>query len=381
MRTEARQIRRMMGKFYRPWYLRPLPWLFLLVAVVAAGRVALGPMTERWTREALAELGSFKADYKELEIFSFPPVVVLDGVTVDGLDGQRVLSVERLEFHSTWRDVTRAALFGEQPTVRLRIARPRVNLTGDAPAFLAEEVRNWLEGRRTPHVDLASIEDGDILVGAPGAVRSEAWMSKVVASISTPRGGNGDASLVGKAALLGSGETVFKMTLPADAAATGELRVNYLSLADLYLFLDGTPPASAGAPGSLAVAARFKLEGNRWSGDLRTTTSNVRPGDLPAPLVERLRARLASAGPWITAESRPKASPGELAFKGNVSSVATGQWLKAVSVARTLFVEGVGGASSVVAPAEPTAQGPVSPAHQAQPPVAAVTSGSPIVAP
>ncbi len=42
--------------------------------------------------------------------------------------------------------------------------------------------------------------------------------------------------------------------------------MNYLSLADLYLFLDGTPPAASGTPGSLAVAARFQLEGNRWKG-------------------------------------------------------------------------------------------------------------------
>jgi hypothetical protein len=374
MRTDERQIRRMMGKFYRPWYLRPLPWVFLLLFVVAAGRVALGPYAERWTRDTLAELGSFRADYKHLEIFSFPPVLVLDGVTVDGLDGQRVMSIERLEFHSTWRDVTRAVLFGEEPTVRLRVARPRVTLSGDAPAFLAEEVRNWLEGRRSARVELASIEDGDILVGgAAGSGRSDAWMSKIVASISTPRGGNGSASIVGKAAVLGSGETVFRLSLPAEggAMATGDLKVSYLSLTDLYLFLDGTPPAASGTPGSLAVAARFQLEGNRWKGDLRTTTSNVRPEDLPRALVERLRTRLAGVGPWITSDSKAKAEPGELAMRGNVSTAATGQWLKAVSVARAMFVEGVSGGA--VAPTEKPAPGQPQPGV---PPVAAVTASS-----
>lgn len=373
MRTDERQIRRMMGKFYRPWYLRPLPWVFLLVGVVAAGRIALGPMADRWTRDALAELGSFRADYKRMELFSFPPVAVLDGVTVDGLDGERVMAIERLEVHSTWREVARAALFGEEPTVRVRVARPRVTLSGDAPAFLAEEIRNWVEGRRTARVELASIEDGDLLVGAPGAARSESWMTKIVASISTPSGGGGAASIVGKAAVLGSGETVFRMSLPVEGnLATGDLKVSYLSLADLYLFLGDTPPAVDGTPGSLAVAARFKVEGNRWSGDLRTTTSNVRPADLPRAMVERLRTRLASAGPWITADSTAKAEPGELALRGNVSSAATGQWLKAVSVARALFVEGVGGASAPT-PAAP-APVPAQPAPGARP-VAAVTPG------
>ena len=37
--------------------------------------------------------------------------------------------------------------------------------------------------------------------------------------------------------------------------ASGELQVNYLSLADLYLFLDGTPPSRDLNPGTLAVAA------------------------------------------------------------------------------------------------------------------------------
>jgi hypothetical protein len=373
MRTDERQIRRMMGRFYRPWYLRPLPWVFLLFFVVAAGRLALGPLAERSARDALAELGSFRADYKRLEIFSFPPVVVFDGVTVDGLDGQRVMSVERLEFHSTWGDVARAVLFGSEPTVRLRVARPRVVLSGDAPAFLAEEIRNWLEGRRSARVELAAIDDGDILVNAPGAARAEAWMSKIVASVSQPAGPGGPVSIVGKAAVLGSGETVFRLSLPAEGnLAVGDLKVSYLSLADLYLFLDGTPPVASQAPGSLALAARFKVEGNRWSGDLRTTTSNVRPSDLPSALIQRLRARLANAGPWITFDSKAKAEPHEFALRGNVSSAASNPWLKSVSVARVLFVEGVGGAA--VAPAEPTtASRPQQPGRL---PVAAVTASS-----
>ena len=65
----------------------------------------------------------------------------------------------------------------------MRIARPRLTLTGDAPVFLADEVRTWLEGRTRLQVELASIEDGAIQMGAVGSARSETWMSKIKATV------------------------------------------------------------------------------------------------------------------------------------------------------------------------------------------------------
>ena len=37
----------------------------------------------------------------------------MDGVTVESHDGQPVAAIERLELHTTWRELMRAALFDE----------------------------------------------------------------------------------------------------------------------------------------------------------------------------------------------------------------------------------------------------------------------------
>jgi hypothetical protein len=347
MRSDERQIRRMMGRFYRPWYLRPLPWLFLVLVALGAGRLVLTPLADRWVKESLGELSSFHAEYRELSLFSFPPVAVVDGLTVDSHEGQPVAAIERLELHTTWRELLRAALFDEPAAIRVRIARPRLTLTGDAPVFLADEARTWLEGRTRLQVELASIDDGAIQMGAVGSARSETWMNKIRATVTRETSPAGATMVVkGTAALLGSGDTAFKISQPEgeNQPASGELQVNYLSLADLYLFLDGTPPAKDLAPGTLAVAARFKVDGAEVTGLLRTSSAGVRASDLPAPLVERLRVRLSAAAPFIEARRRSTADPAEFALRGTVSPAGSGGWLKAMSAARAFFVEGVGGA-------------------------------------
>ena len=347
MRSDERQIRRMMDRFYRPWYLRPLPWLFLLLVSLGAGRLALTPLVDRWVKESLGELSSFHAEYRDLSLFSFPPVAVVDGLTVDSHEGQPVAAIERLELHTSWRELLRATLFDEPAAIRVRIARPRLTLTGDAPVFLADEARTWLEGRTRLQVELASIDDGAIQMGAVGSARSETWMNKIRATVTRETSPAGATRVVkGTAALLGSGDTAFKISQPEgeNQPASGELQVNYLSLADLYLFLDGTPPAKDLAPGTLAVAARFKVDGAEVTGLLRTSSAGVRASDLPAPLVERLRVRLSAAAPFIEARRRSTADPAEFALRGTVSPAGSGGWLKAMSAARAFFVEGVGGA-------------------------------------
>jgi hypothetical protein len=347
MRSDERQIRRMMGRFFRPWYQRPLPWLFLLLVAVAGGRLVLTPLADRWVKDSLGELSSFHAEYRDLSLFSFPPVAVMDGLTVDSHEGQPVAAIERLELHTSWRELLRAALFDEPAAIRVRIARPRLTLTGDAPVFLADEARTWLEGRTRLQVELAAIEDGAIQMGAVGSARSETWMNKIRATVTRETSPAGATMVVkGTAALLGSGDTAFKISQPEgeNQPASGELQVNYLSLADLYLFLDGTPPSKDLAPGTLAVAARFKVDGAEVTGLLRTSSAGLRASDLPAPLVERLRVRLSAAAPFIEARRRSTADPAEFALRGTVSPAGSGGWLKAMSAARAFFIEGVGGA-------------------------------------
>jgi hypothetical protein len=268
-----------------------------------------------------------------------------------------VAAIERLELHTSWGQLLRAALFDEPAVIRVRIARPRLTLTGDAPVFLADEARTWLEGRTRLQVQLASIEDGAIQMGAVGSARSETWMNKIRATITRDRSPAGATMVVkGTAALLGSGDTAFKISQPEgeNQPASGELQVNYLSLADLYLFLDGTPPSKDLAPGTLAVAARFKVDGAEVTGLLRTSSAGLRASDLPAPLVERLRVRLSAAAPFIEARRRSTADPAEFALRGTVSPAGTGGWLKAMSAARAFFIEGVGGAVAALPQTEST---------------------------
>lgn len=361
-RTE-RQVRRMMDAFYRPWYRRPLPWLALLLVILAGGRLALTPLADRTARQALSELPSFHVRYQALSFFSFPPVALMDGVTIDGLDGKRVVSIERVEAHATWQTLARAAFFNEPPTVRLRIIRPVVTLAGDTPVFLASEIEAWTEGRRTARIELASVEQGKLLVGDRAGAQSEPWLTDVAASYENLR--PGEAPIVkGHAALLGSGEAAFHLDLPQGEAqpVTGQLSVSYLSLADLYLFIGSAPTRNA--DGTVALSARFSVFDGQVSGTLRTSSVGVYAGDLPEAQVAKLRTRLSGAAPFVAGRRLTPRGSDHFVFRGTLSPAGSRPWVQALAISRSLFVEGISGAMSTLPTTSEPASGEAVPATQ-----------------
>src|SRR5216110_2912817 len=111
-----RAFRRALRRFHRPWYRRLLPWAFFFALLLVAGRVALTPAVEHWSRTTMAALPGFRASYRSLDVFTWPPVYVLDGVRVETAAGEPVLSIERLEVHTRLREIVAAAL-GQRPAI------------------------------------------------------------------------------------------------------------------------------------------------------------------------------------------------------------------------------------------------------------------------
>jgi hypothetical protein len=376
-----RAFRQALRRFHRPWYRRLLPWAMVLGALAIAGRVALGPLVERWSRDSLAQLQGFRGSYQRVDLFAWPPVYVVDGLRIESDAGAQVLSVERLEVHAELGDVLAACLWHRTPTVRVRLARPRVLLDGGTPVVLARELESWVAAQLPAmNIELAKVEDGEILLGpekssASGAASGKLTTFMAALNASAYRSDPAQPLVVkGTAALLGSGDSSFHLRMPVDpeAAVSGDLSLRYLSLGDVYWLVEQPlPPGEQGR--TLAVGGRFTLEGAELRASVRGSGENLGPGDLPAELVERVRARFASAAPWVIAERRPGEDATALAVQGSLSPAGTGRWLQSLSAARTVFVEGVGAASASVV----TSVSPGGPSHAGVPaPHAPVVAGS-----
>jgi hypothetical protein len=345
-----RSLRQMRARFLRPWYRRALPWGIFGLGLLIVARIAFTPLVAGWTRARLGHLTSFRAGVRDVEIFSFPPVYVLDGLTVDPGDGRPVLSIERVEVHTTWRQILGAVVLARPATVRVRVARPRLVLAGNTPVQLAEELRQLLAGMPALHVELGRIEDGEILqaveraasAGQAGGVHVETWLAKVDAMMESfgPPGVT-PLAIKGTAALFGSGDTSFDIAMPSPAAdlATGHLEVRRLSLADLALFVDGWAPRRAQL-GTVAMAARFVLDGGGLQGILATSTNGIDLADMPRGLEQRLKERLSGASPWIAAQRRP-ASHERTFVQGTLSPPGAETWVQTLTAGRALFVEGL----------------------------------------
>jgi hypothetical protein len=164
--------RRIMRRYFRPGYQRPFWLLVAVVLAVGAGRVALTPAVDARTRAALSRLPNAHATYRELSIFSFPPVVVLEDVAVDDVDHNRVLTMPRMEVHLSWRDVIRGVSRGSWPSpppkVRLRLTQPSLSIRSDNSVQLAADVSGLLAGLPPAEVEVAAIERAHVVVRGNG---------------------------------------------------------------------------------------------------------------------------------------------------------------------------------------------------------------------
>jgi hypothetical protein len=351
MRTfREASFRRTLATFYRPWYRRVLPWFFLTVGLLVAGRLSLSPLVERWSQRWIGGIEGLRGHHREVELFTFPPVYVIEGLTFGPGGDQPVFSAERVEVHTDWKQVLKT-LLGRTPTVRLRLARPKLNLQGDRAPLFARALDDLLARLPRVHVELAGVSDGELLITVPmsdGRPRTEALLSKIEAAFENfhpaRRAGRlPPGTVTGTASLLGGGESYFRIHFAeAESVTSGELRIRHLSLGDIYLFLDGWAPRDLSS-GSLAFSAKFASEAGRLGGAMRTASVNVLPTDLPPALIERLRGRLGHVAPWVSLVIGPSETdaPEELTFEGLVIPNDTGRWLQAIALARSLVIEGV----------------------------------------
>ncbi|HEY0715883.1 MAG TPA: hypothetical protein VGF45_24585 [Polyangia bacterium] len=166
----AREIsdRRIMRRYFRPGYQRPFWLLVVLLLAIGAGRVALTPIVDAKTRAALARLPNAQATYRELSIFSYPPVVVLEDVAVNDVNENRVLTVPRMEVHFAWRDVIRGIKSGAwpspPPSVRVRLVEPSLAIRSDDPVQLAADINGLVAGLPPAAIEVAAVERAHVVV-------------------------------------------------------------------------------------------------------------------------------------------------------------------------------------------------------------------------
>jgi hypothetical protein len=347
-------LRRMLSRFHRPWYRRLLPWALFGLALIGVGRIALVPVLERWTRETMAALPDFHASYREAELFTSPLAYVVDGLHVDGEGGDPVLSIERLEVHASWGELVRAAIARRPVTVRVRVARPRLVMSGGTPVALARAIETWAEARLPAmNVELAAIEDGEIVLGPEqGTAGALATFLGAVNASAQRATADGPFTVKGTAAVLGAGDGAFRLTVASGGRGpvSGELLVRSLALADLYWLVEQALPA--GAPSrAVALRARFTVKDGDLQSTLRAGSQNLTVQDLTPSILQRIRARFDAAAPWVTAS--PSAAQEQVLINGSISPAGTGPWLETLAAARALIVEGV--AAAVPPPAPPEA--------------------------
>jgi hypothetical protein len=160
--------RRMRRAFLRPGYLRPF-WLFVaLLFVLIAGRIALTPKVDAWARQVLNHHPVFQATYGDLSLFSYPPAAVFENAVITTPDGQELLVMQRLEVHTTWKEMFR--LWQERgkvsapPKVWLRLVEPTLTTRRGQPVRALEHVQAWLRGAPAATVEATGIVKGRVVI-------------------------------------------------------------------------------------------------------------------------------------------------------------------------------------------------------------------------
>lgn len=186
MATNKRDDRRRVRAFLRPGYERPFWGAVLLLGAVFVARIALTPWLDGQVRAFLAQQPQLRATYSDLSLFSWPPSAVFSEVTVDGIDGRPMLSMRRLEVHTTWSEIWRAFRErdreGAPPSVRLRLLRPTLMVRSADPKQPTIALAAWLRAAPATQVEIASIEEGRVLVGGVGGASERECASAVSAT-------------------------------------------------------------------------------------------------------------------------------------------------------------------------------------------------------
>ncbi len=80
--SKKRSDRNMLMTFYRPWYKRPIVWLFVMLPVLALARLAITPLAWYQTQRALAQLPEYNVSFSSMSLGLFSKQVVFRNVKV-----------------------------------------------------------------------------------------------------------------------------------------------------------------------------------------------------------------------------------------------------------------------------------------------------------
>lgn len=153
----------MVRAFLIPGWRRPFWILVVLLIGVGVGRVALTPWVDGKLREALLQQPDLKGTYSDLSLFSFPPTVVLEDASLEGIDGRSLLSMQRLELHTTWRELIAAVRSDKpKPRVRVRLVQPTLHVRAGDSLAAVRRIQGWLAGAPAAQVEVAAIDDGRV---------------------------------------------------------------------------------------------------------------------------------------------------------------------------------------------------------------------------
>jgi hypothetical protein len=348
--------RRITRRFYRPWYSRPFVWLMALALALVAGRLALTPWLETRTRAALERAAGADVRFARMEVFLFPPVLVVHDLSVRSEGAEARLEVPRTEIHGRWRDL----LAREAPTVSVRLRKPALHLSRtDRLAF-----GPLLESLPAARIDVLAVEEGSAyLAGAPeaqgpwlgriqGRARSLATRAELAPPAEPARRTGAPAqlptSIDGTAELLGMAKLEVRshaaLFAPSPALA-GTFSVDGLGLRDLEALLGtrvaGAPPAA----GTVAVDARVELQDGALTGKMAAKATNATLGPSAQALAQRLEATLAGVVPALelkVAELSAERAPDDpMPLSGRVTPGAVGPIEALLGVTRALVVQGL----------------------------------------
>lgn len=345
--------RRMLASFYRPWYLRPFTWLLMAVPLLVAGRIALTPLATTRARAALATATAHDVQFRDLKIFTWPPVLALDDVVVRSrTNGAELMRAERVEVHMALSELWR-----RERHVRLRVRAPQVTAAALAgPALSLTDVQQVLPRAQ---VEVLAIDDGRVALPAARDINGgflthvNATVTGIPAAAATL---DRPLKVDGSARFLDSGEVAGQMTFTGTSDADTKLTVRSLTLADLERLGGLASAAGESSHGALDITAQWQVRGGAISGQVESALTSATLVTDANRLNGAVDSALAGVSPDVQISRRVVADPSGATvdvLSGSLSPEA-GRTTAALGLIRAAIVQGAARGLDVLA------------AHQAQ---------------
>jgi hypothetical protein len=367
-----------------------------VVLLLAVARLALEPVVERRTRQALARMDGLWGTFSHLDIDVLKLSYTLHDLRIDKVTkgGQRTpyFAVRRIDAGLYWRELLHRQLVGG-----LGLFRPKLEIHAvagpepadaqadrKAPADAPEDLGRVLQKFVPFTLDRAEAREGEIVWvnervperprlrfhGLEGTLENFATRAALARGEPSVLALSGTMQRTGRISVYASADPLAK-----GLTFAGQARLEGLKLVELGELLAATT-GLAPKQGTLTVNARFKAVDGHLSGGVRPLLEDPEVGAAKPGLGEKIKAGLADLALDLMSDRVPgrKAVATTIPIEGDVTDPDAKLWPTVFAIVRNAFVTGL--ADSMAGLPPPEAHQQESPRTQARR-APSVKSGTP----